>query len=179
MDLKALLVSLRCKYLHFQRVSSILKRPLHLTKLGSQSRELLGADYLYINSIGIFDSFTRKVQMAYEEVPITQGMTFALEKLRVDFGFTKVFTIVTDNGSHFFNSLLNELAKKIGFEQYFTVAYSLWTNGSTEVLNFLILRYIRSLVSQFGLHESECSHLIPLITYILNNKEIPSRGENR
>eukprot|EP00924_Labyrinthula_sp_SR-Ha-C_P003686 snap_masked-scaffold_3-processed-gene-2.39-mRNA-1 protein AED:0.48 eAED:0.48 QI:0/-1/0/1/-1/1/1/0/1861 len=179
-DLKNLLTVFRGRCLHCQRGPRLLRRPLHLTKFANKARDLLGADYLYINSTGyiltLIDSVTRKVQLTYAERPSSEDMAIALEKWRADFGFSEVFTIATDNGSHFANSLLNELAKRIGFEQYFTVVYSPWTNGSTEVMNSSILRYLRSLVSQFGMQESEWPYLLPLITYILNNKPMESRG---
>eukprot|EP00924_Labyrinthula_sp_SR-Ha-C_P003866 snap_masked-scaffold_3-processed-gene-6.27-mRNA-1 protein AED:1.00 eAED:1.00 QI:0/-1/0/0/-1/1/1/0/69 len=69
--------------------------------------------------------------MTYVESPTAEDMALALEKRRAYFGFAEAFTIVTDNESHFSNVLVNELARKIEFEQYFTVEYNPWTNGST------------------------------------------------
>eukprot|EP00924_Labyrinthula_sp_SR-Ha-C_P010872 maker-scaffold_47-augustus-gene-0.0-mRNA-1 protein AED:0.42 eAED:0.43 QI:0/0/0/0.5/0/0/2/0/348 len=94
---------------------------------------------------------------------------------RANFGFAEDFLIITDNGSHFSNNLLHYLSKSIGFEQNFTIAYSPWTNGSVETANNSILNYLKSLVSQFGLHESQWPSILSLITYIINNKPMERR----
>eukprot|EP00924_Labyrinthula_sp_SR-Ha-C_P010395 snap_masked-scaffold_23-processed-gene-5.50-mRNA-1 protein AED:0.52 eAED:0.53 QI:0/0/0/1/1/1/2/0/858 len=94
---------------------------------------------------------------------------------RANFGFAENFLIITDNGSHFSNNLLHYLSKSIGFEQNFTIAYSPWTNGSVETANNSILNYLKSLVSQFGLHESQWPSILSLITYIINNKPMERR----
>eukprot|EP00924_Labyrinthula_sp_SR-Ha-C_P008520 maker-scaffold_32-snap-gene-2.59-mRNA-1 protein AED:0.79 eAED:0.79 QI:0/0/0/1/0/0/2/0/371 len=139
-DLKKLLTVFRGRSLRCQRGPRLLRRPLHLTKFANKARDLLGADYLYVNSTGyiltLIDSVTRKVQLTYAESPSAEDKAIVLEKWRSDFEFAEIFTIATDNGSHFANSLLHEFSKRIGFEQYFAV-----TNGSTEVLNSSVLRY--------------------------------------
>eukprot|EP00924_Labyrinthula_sp_SR-Ha-C_P015272 snap_masked-scaffold_9-processed-gene-13.44-mRNA-1 protein AED:0.63 eAED:0.63 QI:0/0/0/0.5/1/1/2/0/291 len=154
-----LFLSFRGRCLHCQRGPRLIRRPLHLTKLGTRARRVLGADYLFINSNGyilaIVDTCTRKVQLTFSKTPTAKGMAEGLERWRDSFGFESEFVIVTDNGSHFSNMLLQQLTKSIGFEQYFAVAYSPWTNGETEVINATILKYLRSLLSQYAMHESE------------------------
>eukprot|EP00924_Labyrinthula_sp_SR-Ha-C_P011164 snap_masked-scaffold_81-processed-gene-0.9-mRNA-1 protein AED:1.00 eAED:1.00 QI:0/-1/0/0/-1/1/1/0/211 len=102
-------------------------------------------------------------------------MAEALLLWRANFGFSEDFSIITDNGSHFSNNLIHDLSKSIGFEQNFTIAYSTWTNGSVETANNGILNYLKSLVNQFGLHESQWPSILPLITYIINNKPMERR----
>eukprot|EP00924_Labyrinthula_sp_SR-Ha-C_P000329 snap_masked-scaffold_25-processed-gene-3.21-mRNA-1 protein AED:1.00 eAED:1.00 QI:0/0/0/0/1/1/2/0/156 len=71
--------------------------------------------------------------------------------------------------------LLQQLSKSIGFEQYFAVTYLPWTNGLTEVINVTILKYLRSLLSEYPMHESEWPYLIllvgPAIDVFLRNLE--------
>eukprot|EP00924_Labyrinthula_sp_SR-Ha-C_P000049 maker-scaffold_60-snap-gene-0.53-mRNA-1 protein AED:0.62 eAED:0.63 QI:0/0/0/1/0/0/2/0/860 len=106
----------------------------------------------------------------YSEAPTAKDMADALMQWRSDLGFSDYFLVITDNGSHFSNHLPKALSKNIGFEQLFSVAYSPWTNGSVEVINSAILRCIKSLISQYRLHESEWPKLLTIISYIINNK---------
>eukprot|EP00924_Labyrinthula_sp_SR-Ha-C_P008173 snap_masked-scaffold_11-processed-gene-5.27-mRNA-1 protein AED:0.58 eAED:0.58 QI:0/-1/0/1/-1/1/1/0/267 len=106
----------------------------------------------------------------YSTAPTAQDMANASLSWRAALGFNDHFLVITDNGSHFSNNLLETLSKKIGFEQTFSIAYYPWTNGPVGTINTTILRFIRSLVSQYHLHESEWLKLPPTITYIINNR---------
>eukprot|EP00924_Labyrinthula_sp_SR-Ha-C_P010291 snap_masked-scaffold_23-processed-gene-2.9-mRNA-1 protein AED:0.45 eAED:0.45 QI:0/-1/0/1/-1/1/1/0/1117 len=169
-----LLKSFRQRCLHCQREPHILRRPYNLIHLAKRAREILRADYLYVNQTGyilvLMDSCTRKLMLFYSEAPTAKTMADALLQWRSDLGFNDYFLVITDNGSHFSNNLLKALTKNIGFEQAFSVAYSPWTNGAVEVVNSAILRCIRSLTSQYRLHESEWPKLLTTISYIINNR---------
>eukprot|EP00924_Labyrinthula_sp_SR-Ha-C_P010200 maker-scaffold_23-snap-gene-0.6-mRNA-1 protein AED:0.07 eAED:0.13 QI:0/0/0/1/0/0/3/0/1195 len=166
--------SFRQRCLHCQREPHILRRPYNLTHLAKKAREILRADYLYVNQTGyilvLMDSCTRKLMLFHSEAPTAKAMADALLQWRSDLGFNDYFLVITDNGSHFSNHLLKALTKNLGFEQAFSVAYSPWTNGAVEVVNSAILRCIRSLTSQYRLHESEWPKLLTTISYIINNR---------
>eukprot|EP00924_Labyrinthula_sp_SR-Ha-C_P009982 snap_masked-scaffold_21-processed-gene-5.42-mRNA-1 protein AED:0.45 eAED:0.45 QI:0/-1/0/1/-1/1/1/0/1856 len=179
-DLKLLIRSFRKRCLHCQREPSLIRRPYKLTPLARRIREIIRSDYLYINSTGyllvLLDSCSRKVMLQFAEKPTAENMSNALLRWRADLGFAEQFCIITDNGSHFANQLMQKLATSIGFEQTFTVAYSPWSNGSVETINSQILKLFRSLTSQFGLYEKEWPKLVPVISYILNNRPSPRRA---
>eukprot|EP00924_Labyrinthula_sp_SR-Ha-C_P000924 augustus_masked-scaffold_7-processed-gene-8.4-mRNA-1 protein AED:0.45 eAED:0.45 QI:0/-1/0/1/-1/1/1/0/886 len=103
-------------------------------------------------------------------------MVETILRWRADLGLADQFCVITDNGSHFSNKLITQLSKVIGFEQTFTVAYSPWPNGSIETVNSQILKIIRSLTSQYGLHETEWPGLLPVIAYVLNNRPVSRRA---
>ena len=83
--------------------------------------------------------------------------------------------LVTDNGSHFSNRIMRDLARRTNFEHTFTVAYSPWTNGAGERINSEILKTMKALMSQYQLHESEWPKLLPHVMYAINNRPLPSR----
>eukprot|EP00924_Labyrinthula_sp_SR-Ha-C_P002993 snap_masked-scaffold_58-processed-gene-0.46-mRNA-1 protein AED:0.71 eAED:0.71 QI:0/-1/0/1/-1/1/1/0/239 len=172
-DIGDLLKSYRQGCLHCQRDSALLRRPYNITSLTKRSRDIIRADYLYINKQGyirvLLDSCTRKTMLFHSATSTAQNMANALLSWRAALGFNDHILVITDNGSHFSNNLLETLSNKIGFEQTFSIAYSPWTNGSVETINTTILRCIRNLVSQYRLHESEWPKLLPTITYIINN----------
>eukprot|EP00924_Labyrinthula_sp_SR-Ha-C_P004817 augustus_masked-scaffold_1-processed-gene-13.43-mRNA-1 protein AED:0.42 eAED:0.43 QI:0/-1/0/1/-1/1/1/0/622 len=178
-DFKLLLKSYRERCLHCNRTPKIIRRPYNFTQLAKRSRDILRADYLYINSHGyilvLLDSCTRKVLLTHEESPTAEGMVRALMRWRTNLGFAESFLIITDNGSHFANRLLKLMSKAVGFEQSFTIAYSPWTNGPVETINTIILQYIKTLTSQFGIHDSEWPTLLEIISYIINNSPNPRR----
>eukprot|EP00924_Labyrinthula_sp_SR-Ha-C_P002066 augustus_masked-scaffold_99-processed-gene-0.2-mRNA-1 protein AED:1.00 eAED:1.00 QI:0/0/0/0/1/1/3/0/1782 len=138
-DFKLLLKSFRRRCLHCQREPALIRRPYKLTPLARRTREIIRADYLYINDGGyvlvLLDSCSRKVMLHYADQPTASFMVEGLMRWRADLGFADQFGIITDNGSHFSNQLMKKLAKAIGFEQTFTVAYSPLSNGSVETVN--------------------------------------------
>eukprot|EP00924_Labyrinthula_sp_SR-Ha-C_P001378 snap_masked-scaffold_44-processed-gene-1.62-mRNA-1 protein AED:0.40 eAED:0.40 QI:0/-1/0/1/-1/1/1/0/703 len=178
-ELLELLKSFRQRCLHCQREPHTLRRPYNLKHLARRSREILSAEYLYVNKTGyilvLMDSCTRKLMLFYAEAATAKAMADTLMQWRSDLGFNDYFLVITDNGSHFSNHLLKALTKNIGFEQASSVAYSPWTNGSVEVLNSAILRCIKSLTSKYGLHESEWPKLLTTISYIITNKPSDQR----
>eukprot|EP00924_Labyrinthula_sp_SR-Ha-C_P013161 maker-scaffold_12-snap-gene-11.22-mRNA-1 protein AED:0.27 eAED:0.30 QI:0/0/0/1/0.5/0.2/5/0/868 len=158
-DLLNLLHSYRQRCLHCQREPHLLRRPYNFTNLAKRAQDILRADYLHINKKGyilvLMESCTRKIMLFYSTSSIADTMTNTLLQWQTDLGFNDCFLVITDHCSHFANRLLETLSKKIGFEQFFPVAYSPWINGSIETINSSILRCLRSLVSQYRLHEPE------------------------
>ena len=92
-------------------------------------------------------------------------------EFRGNFALNDHFLLITDNGYHFANSLMELLAEKLRFKHRFSVAYTPYTNGSVEVINSLILRNLRVLTSEYSLDASEWPELIPIILHIINNKK--------
>eukprot|EP00924_Labyrinthula_sp_SR-Ha-C_P001481 snap_masked-scaffold_55-processed-gene-1.33-mRNA-1 protein AED:0.30 eAED:0.30 QI:0/-1/0/1/-1/1/1/0/179 len=102
-------------------------------------------------------------------------MVEALLEWRGYFEFAKDFIIITDNASHFANALMKGLEKRIGFQHNFSIAYSPWINGFVENVNSTILKYLRSLCSEYKLYEADWSTLLPVLNYLINNRPNPHR----
>eukprot|EP00924_Labyrinthula_sp_SR-Ha-C_P001902 augustus_masked-scaffold_30-processed-gene-2.69-mRNA-1 protein AED:0.48 eAED:0.48 QI:0/-1/0/1/-1/1/1/0/1817 len=179
-DVELLLRSFRRRCLHCSRTPRLIRRPFNLTQLATNRRQILHADYLYVNTVGyilvVLDGCTRKTQLTFSENASSEAVVDALLKWRGDFGFNPYFLLVTDNASHFANDLMEKLTRTISFEQSFSIAYAPWTNGAIETTNSIILKHMRSLISQYSLHETQWPSLIPLLNHIINNKPSDRRG---
>ena len=84
-------------------------------------------------------------------------------------------TFVSDRGSHFLNSLIEELCLKLHIRHHFTLAYCPWSNGTIEVVNGRILHVLRSLLSELRLEPMDWPILIPLVRFALNHAVPPDR----
>eukprot|EP00924_Labyrinthula_sp_SR-Ha-C_P015292 snap_masked-scaffold_9-processed-gene-13.51-mRNA-1 protein AED:1.00 eAED:1.00 QI:0/-1/0/0/-1/1/1/0/144 len=117
-ELSGQLNSLWKRCLHYHRELPILRRPYNLTHLTKRCREILRADYLYVNKIGdilsIMDSVAKELILFYSKVPTATVISDALLQWRSDIGFTDYFLAITDNGPHFSNYLLKALSKNTG-----------------------------------------------------------------
>ncbi|KAH9132765.1 hypothetical protein AeRB84_020938 [Aphanomyces euteiches] len=84
-----------------------------------------------------------------------------------------VETWVTDGGSHFKNEVVEKIRKMVGEHHHITTAYSPWANGTVEVVNRLILRAVRALLSEMKLKTNEWSHELLLVQGALNHQPSP------
>ena len=83
---------------------------------------------------------------------------------------------VSNNRSHFAHKLAEELEDLFRVEQRFTVSYSPWTNGSSEVTNSVILKCLRTLLSEYCMPEEQFEKLIPLMLCFTNNRKSVDSG---
>ena len=84
------------------------------------------------------------------------------------YGLVRDALIVTDQGSHFANSLLDCLSRHLKFRQHFSVVYSPWANGTAEVTNVAVLRLFRSLLSEAWLPLASWPNLVSSVMLYLN-----------
>ena len=97
-------------------------------------------------------------------------------EFRANYNLADTFILVTDNASHFANTLMRQLTKVLKFTHNFSIAYSPWSNGTVEVVNSKILRHLKQLVSEYSLYEADWPRLINQIAYIINNRPMQSRN---
>ena len=101
-------------------------------------------DYLHVEGKGkvlaLVDQFSRKTTLTYTESANAETAAQAILDFDASFVLPDTFTLVTDNGSHFANELLQELLKKLRGKHLFSIAYQPWTNGAMEVRNRMILK---------------------------------------
>jgi hypothetical protein len=96
------------------------------------------------------DDLTSKIDLFYARSADAETMATALISWRARYDLPSAATIVTDQGSHFANSLLREISQQLKFQHHFTVAYAPWSNGTAEVTNQSILRLMRAILSEAG-----------------------------
>ncbi|KAH9120335.1 hypothetical protein AeMF1_007463 [Aphanomyces euteiches] len=87
-----------------------------------------------------------------------------------------VETWVADGGSHFKNEVVEKIRKMVGAYHHITTAYSPWANGTVEVVNRLILRAVRALLSEMKVKTNEWPHVLLLVQGALNHQPSPRLG---
>jgi transposase InsO family protein len=85
-------------------------------------------------------------------------------------------TWVSDQGSHFKNTVIRELNEKLGAEHKFSLPYCPWSNGTIERVNRDTLNVFRALLSEFRILPREWVRLKPLVQMSLNHTAVPSLG---
>ena len=84
--------------------------------------------------------------------------------------------MISDGGSHFKNDLLKEFTQMLGIEHHITLAYCPWANGSVEVVGKDLLWTTRSLTSEFRAAVEEWDLLLPLVEFVLNQRDRDTLG---
>jgi transposase InsO family protein len=137
------------------------------------AREAKSSDSIpkYSYLLPVRDDFSGKAEFFDTTIADAPEAADAIMWWRARFGLRLDATIVTDGGSHFANSLVRELTKKLKVQHHITVAYSPWANGKAERLNREILRVLRILLSELKLpqHTDQWKMLLPSVQYCLNN----------
>ncbi|GMF18369.1 unnamed protein product [Phytophthora fragariaefolia] len=82
--------------------------------------------------------------------------------------FRSVTQWVSERGTHFKNTILEQVRKFYGGSHHFTTAYCPWSNGTVEVVNRLLLRCMRAMQSELKLHAAECPTILPLAQSAFN-----------
>lgn len=79
--------------------------------------------------------------------------------------------LISDGGSHFKNTLMEELAAVLGFEHHITLAYCPWANGSVEVVGKDLLWTCRTLLSELKFSADEWDLCLALIEYSIMHRK--------
>ena len=82
--------------------------------------------------------------------------------------------VVTDQGAHFRNVLVNEMEHQLGIKHVFSVPYCPWSNGTVERVNREVIRLLGILRSEMGLDTESWHDLLPLVQYVLNTSQYQS-----
>ncbi|ETV85604.1 hypothetical protein H257_03310 [Aphanomyces astaci] len=90
--------------------------------------------------------------------------------------FGCVDTWVPDDGSHFKNEVIEKVQKLVGAHHHITTANSPWANGTVEVVNRLVLRAVKALLSEMKLNADEWPHVLPLVKGALNHQPADRLG---
>jgi transposase InsO family protein len=85
-------------------------------------------------------------------------------------------TWISDQGSHFKNSIIAELRKLTRGHHHFSLPYTPWSNGTVEVVNRELVRCLKALRLEFKLPFKSWPALLPIVQSALNNTILPRLG---
>lgn len=124
--LEDLVRCLRRKCLHCQRVPRVIRRPYNLTFFADYPGKILHSDFLHVNEAGyiitLMDNLSGKVLLEYASRCTAEAVVKAVLTWRSHFTLQEDFVLVTDNGSHYANQLVESLRKDLRFSHTLTVA---------------------------------------------------------
>lgn len=136
---------------------------LHMDSLHMEITDPNGNRYVLV----LIDSCSRWIELF--PIPDLLAET-AAEKLVEHFGrFGQPSAIRSDNGTQFINQLHDELYRLTGIERIRTIPHSHEENGLVERANKEILRHVRSILFDRGIHK-EWNIAIPMVQRILNSQ---------
>lgn len=90
--------------------------------------------------------------------------------------FGVVHQWVSDQGAHFKNKVIDALRKLVGSHHHFVTAYTPWANGTVEVVNRVLLRCLKALLSELKLQVFEWPLLLPAVQSALNHTPADKLG---
>jgi transposase InsO family protein len=79
-----------------------------------------------------------------------------------------VYQWVSDQGSHFKNQAVEAVSKLFGAAHHFVTAYCPWANGTVEVANRMLLRVLKSVLSEAKMPMSQWTKVLGLVQMALN-----------
>ncbi|POM64292.1 Hypothetical protein PHPALM_20207 [Phytophthora palmivora] len=77
---------------------------------------------------------------------------------------------VADQGTHFKNDVIAHLAKEIGANHHFITAYCPWANGTVEVVNRMLLKCMRAVLSERKMPPSKWEPILGIVQAALNHQ---------
>jgi transposase InsO family protein len=157
---------------------SRVPRPLGEALHADKHNVVLHFDFLYIgkSSSGPIYSLVLRDMSGYVRLWPCENADAAskvdeLTTFFAAFGVCK--TWVSDQGSHFKNSLVVGLRQTLRTRHYFTLVYTPWSNGAVEVVNREIMRVFRALLGQFRMQQVDWPDLVKLVQSVQNNSPSP------
>ncbi|KAH9086029.1 hypothetical protein Ae201684P_005725 [Aphanomyces euteiches] len=169
--------------LHSMQVDGdVVPRPLGSALHAEKPNELIHVDWLSMpmstsglkHVLVIKDDMSGFVHLFPDESADATSTATALMGWFTLYGCVE--TWVTDGGFHFKNEVVEKIRKMVGAHHHITTAYSPWANGTVEVVNRLILRAVRALLSEMKLKTNEWPHVLLLVQGALNHQPSPRLG---
>ena len=90
--------------------------------------------------------------------------------------FGPVSQWVSDQGTHFKNTVIESLKDKLRSSHHFTLPYCPWSNGTVEVVCRELTRAMRALLSEYSLPFTLWPSVLPIVQSVLNNTLIKRLG---
>lgn len=126
-----------------------------------------GFSYLLV----IKDNYSSFTDLVPCESPTSNVVVDALLRWYGLFGIASVH--MSDQGSHFKNSVIQQLNRRMATKHYFTLPYTPWSNGTIERVIREIRKLIRVWNSEFRITLKSWPLLVPLMMHVLNFSPSP------
>jgi Integrase core domain/Integrase zinc binding domain len=157
-------------------------RPLGEALHATRPNEVIHFDFLYLgpSDVGlkyfllIKDDLSGYVWLIPSQAADAATVVDALLSWFAAFGVS--MTWVSDQGSPFKNTVLEDFRRALWSRHHFTTAYSPWANGTVERACKEVLRASRALLSEFRLRPASWPEVIKIVQTIINNSPSPQRG---
>lgn len=86
--------------------------------------------------------------------------------------FGVAYCWVTDQGSHFKNTVIADLQHQLGAQQHFTTARCPWANGTVENAMKQVLRVFRVLLSEWKMEPNEIARYMEVRQNPVGDKRV-------
>jgi transposase InsO family protein len=148
----------------------------------SKAKEVIHFDYLDVAPsvdnakyvLIVKDDYSNYVWLQQCKNADADSTAAVLIKWFAAFGVAKQW--VSDQGSHFTNTVMADIQKQLGTYHHFTAAYSPWANGTVEAVCKQTIRAARAMLSEMHLAPQEWRCVLPAIQAVLNNSPSSHRA---
>ena len=163
---------LLCKHI---RDGYIIPRPLGRTLQATAPHQILHLDYLFVGTahngwkyiLVLKDNFSHFVELVGTHTCSAEAAAVAVLDWFKRFGNVPVW--VSDQGSHFKNTLMDLLRNREGITHRFTTPHCPWANSRIERVNLDIVNVMRVLSAEFKMAFDAWPTLLPRLQSVLNN----------
>lgn len=160
-----------------------IPRPLGHNEIASRPNHVLHFDYLYMGRgiagnryvLILRDGFSSYTWLCMAKTADAETVAENIAKWIETFSTMEVW--VSDQGSHFKNLVMDELAMKHHIRHHFTVAYSPWSNGAIERCCREVLRATTALLSEMRLAPQDWPDIIQVIQKVINESPVERLGK--
>lgn len=162
-----------------------IPRPLATTLHGDKPNQVLHFDYLFLGTSAAGDMYTLVLKddlSGYAWLESSERAT-ADHASKILSRWIRTFSPpefwVSDQGSHFVNSVIAELADRYRIKHRPTVAYCPWANGTVERLNRDVLAAMKALLGELKLAPQDWAFVIGMVQSALNEAPSPRLGRSK
>jgi transposase InsO family protein len=161
------------------RGGHIIPRPLRSMVRASAPNQLIHFDFYYVRQVPddsthgkeqilvLLDDFSRFVECVPCDAANAAHVVTALLDWFKRFGIVHQWS--SDQGSHFVNDIMTQLAERLRAEHHFTVAYAPWSNGRVERVNREIKQLMAAIMMDAQLPEDDWYYVLPNVNFLLNH----------
>jgi hypothetical protein len=167
-----------CLFCARAKGARVIPRPLLTAVSATEINELLFMDFLFIRRakpahghsfehiLVLQDAFSRWCELVPVEHCDAASAVTALQWWQARFHGPR--TLLTDRGSHFANSLMEEYIRRTGLKHAFTIAHASWSQP-VERRHRDVLAALRALLGEMKLDEAEWPYLLTTVMTALNS----------
>ena len=173
-----------CLHCIKSRAGSRVPRPLSHTMHADSPNEILHFDYLFMGE-GVGD---QKYCLILKDDLSSYVWLFACTAATADNAAESILSwvasfgamewLVSDQGTHFKNQVIEQVTTELEARHHFTTAYTPWANGTVERVCREVLRTVKALCSEWKLSPKDWPSVIETVQSILNNAPLKRLGKS-